>query len=426
MKRFFVLILAALMLVLAPCAAYADGNGYVFGFYEADAEEVAEFNLLAQEIYDDYGVAVCYLNEEGNEGKTLEEIVRTAYDEKVGEEYGLMLLDCLWADEYYIYLTPAIDAILTDADAETLCNTYEVGGVTYGESVIAYLNCAREIFARVLPEGVGSSAAADVPADSVKTPSGAYIPAERQLARVVDNAGVLTVDELAALNARADKVSEQFMCDVAVVLVAGTDGKDIKNFAFDFYDYNGYGYGDNDDGVMLVVDVEGRYFQCITHAFGAYAFTDAGQEYADDYYLPYLSDNDWNGAADAFITVAAQLLQAARNGEPIDVDNIPKEPMSPMWIVIDLIVGFVLALIPVRIMKNQLKSVGEKKSAASYVRRDSFRLDRSSDRFVRRYVTKVPRPKENSSSHSGGSGGGGTSFSTSSSGRSFGSHGGKF
>lgn len=421
MKRFFTLLLAALMLLLTPCVAYADMGNYAFGFGEADAEEVAELDMMAQELFDKYGVSVCYLYEEAFAGRTLDEIARSVYDERVDTEYGMLLLDCLESDEYYIYFTLALADVLTENDADALCNAYDVGGVTYEESVIAYINAADEILARAVPNGVGGDAAE---CDTVKTPSGDYIPAERQLARVVDNAGVLTAEELAALNARADEVSEAQQCDVSVVFVSGTDGKDIKNFAFDFYDYNGYGYGDNDDGVMLVVDVAGRNFQCITHAFGAYAFTDAGQEYADDYYLPYLSGNDWNGAADEFITVANQLLTSARNGAPVDVDNMPKEPMSLMWIVIDLVIGFVLALIPVGAMKRQLKSVGEKRSAAGYVRRDSFRLVRSSDRFVRRYVTKVARPKENNNSHGGS--GGGTSISRSSSGRSFGSHGGRF
>ena len=419
MKRRFFALLFALMLVFSLCAvpAWAYDVTYILGFDDGDAD-IENTDMIAQELYDEYGVAVCFKAQDYLNGMTLPEAAQSIYETEIGLPNGILLVDIWEAGDYYLYTTDSMASIINEEIATALCNAYEMSGTTYLEGIEGYLAAASEILAYTMAE--------DVPEGMIQTPSGDYIPSERQLARVVDNAGVLTADELAALNARADEVSERFMCDVAVVLVAGTDGKDINNFAFDFYDYNGYGYGDNDDGVMLVVDVEGRYYQCITHAFGAYAFTDAGQEYADDYYLPSLSDNDWNGAADAFITVAAELLQAARNGEPIDVDNIPKEPMSPLWIVIDLVVGFVLALIPVRIMKNQLKSVGEKKSAASYVRRDSFRLDRSSDRFVRRYVTKVPRPKENNSSHSGGGGGGGTSFSTSSSGRSFGSHGGKF
>lgn len=418
MKKNLVLILVALMLVLAPCAAYADGIGFVFGFDVTD-DSVLELDLMAQELYDKYGVAVCYLYEPALNGRTRDEIVRSVYDENVSKELGIMLLDCYESDGYYLYFTTAMEAFITEDDAGTLCDAYDAGGVSYGDSIIAYFNAADEILARVMP--------GEAKEDMIQTPSGSYIPAERQLARVVDNAGVLSAEELDALNARADAVSEQYECDVAVIFVAGTDGKNIESFAFDFYDYNGYGYGNNDDGVMLVVDVEGRYFQCITHSFGAYAFTDAGQEYADDAYIPHLSDNDWYGAGDAFITVSEELLTAAKNGAPIDVDNMPKEPFNLMWIVIDLIVGFVLALIPVRIMKNELKSVNAKSGAASYVRRDSFRLVRSQDRFIRRYITKTPRPKDNGSSSGGGGGGGGTSFHTSSSsGRSFGSHGGRF
>lgn len=415
-KRFFALLFA-LMLVFSLCAvpAWAYDVKYILGFDVGDTD-IENADMLAQELYDEYGVAVCFKAQDYLNGMTLPEAAQSIYETEIGLPNGIILVDIWEAGDYYLYYTDSVASIINEEMATALCNAYEMSGTTYLEGIEGYLAAASEILAYTMAE--------NVPEGMVQTPSGDYIPGERQLARVVDNAGVLTEEELAALNARADEVSEAQQCDVSVVFVSGTDGKDIKNFAFDFYDYNGYGYGVNDDGVMLVVDVAGRNYQCITHSFGAYAFTDAGQEYADDYYVPHLSDNDWNGAADEFITVADRLLTSARNGAPVDTDNMPKESFNPLIILVDLVIGFVLALIPVGAMKRQLKSVGEKRNAASYVRRDSFRLVRSSDRFVRRYVTKVARPKENNNSHGGG--GGGTSFSKSSSGRSFGSHGGKF
>lgn len=415
-KRFFALLFA-LMLVFSLCAvpAWAYDVKYILGFDVGDTD-IENADMLAQELYDEYGVAVCFKAQDYLNGMTLPEAAQSIYETEIGLPNGIILVDIWEAGDYYLYYTDSVASIINEEMATALCNAYEMSGTTYLEGIEGYLAAASEILAYTMAE--------NVPEGMVQTPSGDYIPGERQLARVVDNAGVLTEEELAALNAHADEVSEAQQCDVSVVFVSGTDGKDIKNFAFDFYDYNGYGYGVNDDGVMLVVDVTGRNYQCITHSFGAYAFTDAGQEYADDYYVPHLSDNDWNGAADEFITVADRLLTSARNGAPVDTDNMPKESFNPLIILVDLVIGFVLALIPVGAMKRQLKSVGEKRNAASYVRRDSFRLVRSSDRFVRRYVTKVARPKENNNSHGGG--GGGTSFSKSSSGRSFGSHGGKF
>lgn len=416
-KRFFSLI-SALVLVFALCAApaaWAEEGSFVYGFEGNDW--AAENDMLAQEIFDDYGIAVCYAHEEKLGGMTLQELARTVYDAHAPSSDGFLLIDCDEADEYYIYCSGAADGMFTDDDIATMCNAYDAGGSTYDKSIRAYYLNVRDILARVMRS--------DTDNGTVGTPSGDQIPAERQLARVVDNAGVLDEETLAALNDKADVVSEQYQCDVAVVFTDGTDGKSIQAYADDFFDYNGYGYGDNDDGIILAVDVTGRKFALSTHAYGAYAFTDAGQFYMDDEYVPYLSDSDWAGAADAFINICEELLIAAREGQPYDVDNIPSDPPGVVPLLIAVVIGLLLAFIPVGIMKGKLKSVSAKRSAESYVRPGSFSLTRNEDHYIRRYVSKTRIPKSESSS-GGGGGGGGSSFHTSSSGRSHGGHSGSF
>lgn len=52
--------------------------------------------------------------------------------------------------------------------------------------------------------------------------------------------------------------------------------------ADDFYDYNGYGYGEEGDGIIFLISMEERKWQISTCGFGITAFTDAGQEYMAD------------------------------------------------------------------------------------------------------------------------------------------------
>ena len=93
------------------------------------------------------------------------------------------------------------------------------------------------------------------------------IPAEKLLPLVVDNAGLLSPDELDALEAKAERISETYRSDVAIVTVNSLGGKDIADFADDFYDYNGYGYGSTTDGVMLLVDMGSRNMHIVTTGF---------------------------------------------------------------------------------------------------------------------------------------------------------------
>ena len=78
---------------------------------------------------------------------------------------------------------------------------------------------------------------------------------------------------------------------------------------------------------------------------------------------------------------------------------------------VSLIVGAVLSfLIPMSVLKGQLKSVRMQAAASSYVRPGSRELRQQRDIFLFRNVTRTARPKNNSSS--GGGGGGGSSRST--------------
>ena len=431
MKKRLISLLLAFVFIFAACAVSA-GATYdrVLGFEAND--KIDELNDLAQELYDEYSFEVCYAYQESLGGMTVQELAEHIYNDNIDDVNGILLLDCTESGKYYLYRSGTAAALISDTDAQALCSAYEAGGSSYGESVHAYLLEAKEILARVTD--------ADAEADLTTTTSADYVPEERMLARVVDNADVLTSEELSQLNDYADSVSESNRCDVAVVLVTDTAGESTQNYAMDFYDQNGYGYGDNDDGVLLLIDVNAREFNCVTHGYGAYAFTDAGQEYAEKKYISYLKKSDWVGAAEAFIKVSDDLLNRARNGQPFDTYNLPQGVAVRVIkiVLIDLAVGFLLAFIPVLIMKGKLKTVDSKSDAADYMRRDSFQLTRSNDFLINRYVNRVPRPKDNGprqgpggpgGGHGPGPGpgyGGGTSFRSSNSGRSFGSHGGRF
>lgn len=249
--------------------------------------------------------------------------------------------------------------------------------------------------------------------------SAAEIPAERQLSLCEDYAGLLNESERAALIERFGEISEKYACEVAVVTVNSLDGKSPRNYADDFYDYNGYGWGTGDDGVLLLIAMDTRDWYITTYGFGEVAFTDYGIEVAGEKIVPYMSNGDWYGAFTAFADRAEYYFKLARDGEPYDVDT--REPMKASSIVLfSLVAGLVVGFISVTAMKNQLKSVTPNNSAREYIIKDSLKLSYENDRFLYRNVSRTARPKESSG------GGGGSSTHTSSSGRSHGGGGGKF
>lgn len=407
MKKKIVCALAALALLFAlSIPACAEGAAFMFDV-RGNMTYPEEAELAAQKIFDKYGVAVCYASAQSLNGMTLAELAESAYTEKAPAVSGILLLDVAEAPDYYIYQSEQNGRYFTEEQLGELMDVYAESG-SYFDSVMAYLAAAEDMLSAAFP-----AAAATAPAR--------VIPAERQLARVTDAASVLSAEELESLNARADEVSEAYGCDVAVAFVSGTEGMSAQSYADDFYDYNGFGYGSDDSGILLLVDVTGRSYAVTTYGYGIYAFTDAGQSYMDEKYVPLLSAGDWAGAAESFVSVSAELLQTARNGSPYDVGSMPRGSFSPVWIIADIIAGLLFAFIPVNVMKRRLKTVETQRDAGNYVIAEDVSAVRRGDRFLYRTVNRTPHPR-----HEDGGHGGGSRMHVSSSGRSHGGHSGRF
>lgn len=240
--------------------------------------------------------------------------------------------------------------------------------------------------------------------------------------RLVDGADLLTDSEETALRDKLDEISERQQVDLVIVTTDSLEGKSPMEFADDFYDYNGYGFGDSYDGVLFLISMEERDWHISTTGFGITAITDAGREYISENFLEDLSDGEYGAAFTTFAELCDAFITQAREGRPYDVGNLPKEPFPfLMNLAIALIAGFILSFIVTSVMRGKLKSVYSQPMADSYIKRDSMHLTKQSDMFLYRHVNRRRKPENDSSSHSGGS-----VTHTSSSGRSHGGGGGKF
>lgn len=244
-----------------------------------------------------------------------------------------------------------------------------------------------------------------------------FLPCKASPPRLVDDANLLNASEKAEINQLLDDISEKLACDVVIVTLDHLNGKDIVAAADDYFDENGYGQGQNDDGVLFMISMAEREWSISTHGEGIKIFTDKRQEKIMDEVFYDLSDGDY---AEAFKTFA---LQSQYYIEKHIDENTPATITErlQMAVPIGLGGGAVIALIIMLVEKQKLKTV-HKKSGAHYYVSENLRLSEQRDMFLYRHVTRRARPKETSSSNSFG--GGGSSTHTSSSGRTHGgSHG---
>jgi len=166
------------------------------------------------------------------------------------------------------------------------------------------------------------------------------------LPRLVDQADLLTDSEESALSDRLDEISERHQFDVVVVTVDSLEGETAVVYADDFYDYNGYGFGDERDGILLLISIEERDWCISTTGYGITAFTDAGQAYISERFVTDLSVGDYAAAFTNFAVLCDAFITQADTGEPYDIDHLPQEPFDLVWnLAVALIIAFVISLI---------------------------------------------------------------------------------
>lgn len=226
--------------------------------------------------------------------------------------------------------------------------------------------------------------------------------------RVVDEAGLLSASEQAALTDTCDAIAEELNFDVVVHTTYGTGGKGIHLYAADYFEEHFGG-----EGAILVIDMMQRdwYFVAPTGTF-----TDGAMDYMEGRIQAHLEEEDFYGAMSVFVedchTFRAQVATGEEMTVPIDVGAVA------IGLVICSGIGLAVGFIVRVSLKSQLKSVHRSPAAGTYMVPGSLVLTESRDMYLYSHVSRVKKP-ENNGSRSGGS------FS-SSSGRSFSGRGGSF
>lgn len=137
--------------------------------------------------------------------------------------------------------------------------------------------------------------------------------------RLVDRADLLTDSEESKLLLKLDEISEKNKMDIVVVTVDALEGKTSTEYADDFYDYNGYGYGSDNDGVLFLVSAEEREWALSTCGAGITVFSDKVLKQMEDKFCPQLSENDYYGAFNTYADLCDDFISGKAK------DNFAKE-----------------------------------------------------------------------------------------------------
>lgn len=271
------------------------------------------------------------------------------------------------------------------------------------------------------------------------------IPCQRAKAEqlsILDQANLLSQAEREALEEKAEKLTDQYQMDIVILTVDSLGHQSSEAFADDFYDENGYGIGEAQSGVLLLLSMEYRDWAISTCGDCIYALTDYDIQAVFSQIAPYLSEDRYYEAFDAYLSALAPYFDAFSKGTPIDgpshSDTGPGayEPGSKEQTVyypgsskssggqrffLALGIGVIAAGIALLVMVRGMNTAKAQRNAASYLVPGTYDLCRRQDIFLYSQLRRVRRSEDNHNSH-----GGGSSIHTSSGGRSHGGGHGKF
>lgn len=219
---------------------------------------------------------------------------------------------------------------------------------------------------------------------------------------IYDGAGFLTDTQLEAVEDRLVKIREDYKVDVTVITEEEMYGETAMETADDYFDYNGYGVGENSDGILLYISKYPREYHFSTHGSAMEIFNDRGLVHLESEVVPYLKEDDYYGAVTAYVDTAEEMLEMAANGKPYN-----SRPLKEVLIAIAVAIfaPLILAFVLTEMKLSQMNTAVKQDDAANYMKPGSMNLTASNDIFLYRTVTKSEIERsDDSDSHTSSSG----------------------
>ena len=229
--------------------------------------------------------------------------------------------------------------------------------------------------------------------------------------RIVDNAGLLSSAQKMSLLEKINSVAETYGFDLVIVTEKNIGGASPRDYADDYFDYNGYGLGHDRDGCLFLQVTDTRDYWLSSSGRGIKMLASFAGDKLERDILKSLKADNYYEAYNSFISNWEKFLSLEAKGRSYNFF----EHWNIALVIGAWIVALAAALIIIWIWKRGMNTAIEKKEAGAYIVNGSLSFTAKTDRFLYSTVTKTRRQTES------GSGG-----HISSSGRSHGGRGGKY
>ena len=212
--------------------------------------------------------------------------------------------------------------------------------------------------------------------------------------------------------------------DIVITTTNDAQGKSSREYADDYFDYNGFGVGSDFDGILFLIDMDNREAYISTSGIGIRYLTDERIErILDSVFDSGLSDGDFYGASMVFLNVTRNFLEQGIPSNQHTVEEKAPNRVTLFDVILGLIGGTGAggAFYTTTKSRYKLRNPG---NPFSYKNNSFVNIANTDDKIIDKVVTHriIPRPTNTNRP----SGGGRSTTHRSSSGRSHGGGGRKF
>lgn len=243
--------------------------------------------------------------------------------------------------------------------------------------------------------------------------------------KIYDYGNLLTDSEETYLKGLVDNYISKYNYDMVIVTKSNYSATDtaMMNYADDFYDYNNFGIGDTNDGILLFLNVDnlGPVVWISTTGNAILMYDDARISSLKSA-MSSVKNNGNSAIVEAFITKASDYAEAgipSSNKHAYIDENGDYQIEKTYPVFRNIIISAIGATIILLIMIYKNKMVKKAIVATEYLDKNSINIYNRRDAFINTFTS---RTKIETSSSSGG---GGSSTHSGSSGTSHGGGGGR-
>ena len=251
----------------------------------------------------------------------------------------------------------------------------------------------------------------------------------RMEGHVFDNAGLYTQEEAADLTSRAEAIGETYGLDVIFLTTTDTQGLEAREYAAQFFLDGDFGYGEEQDGIVFIIDMGSRDAQMVTSGEGIRIFTDYYIDKIWNEVQPILSDGAYYDAMSTFLTdveyYCGEYQKYLANPEAYQSEYQKEQESRNVlaYVGISLIFALIVAGVSVVFMRKGHNNVKPFTDGRAYLKENGVNFRVNQDSFVTTHTTRK-RIIKNENNNNNSWGGGSSTFS--SGGHNFGGGGGKF